>query len=247
MTRKLLAPVFALVAFGCSAVSGLADYELSPIGADAGPSPPPSSGTPATPTTTPPPPSASRDAAADAPPDPCAPCGRSAVRSVCVANACEEARRVFVTSEMTNGAAGGDEGADVRCEAIASAAGLGGQWRAWVSDSGASQARDRLEQSAVPYRLLDGTLVASSFTDLVDGTLAHAIDLEEHGARVPSGEVWTGTRPDGTAADNKCDNFTDSTTRSTGRVGLLTATNDLWTSASVATCDQALRTYCFEQ
>jgi Protein of unknown function (DUF1554) len=62
---------------------------------------------------------------------------------------------VFVTSQGFNGNLGGLAGADTKCQALADTAGLGGTYKAWLSDS-TTDARNRLTQATVPYRLVDG-------------------------------------------------------------------------------------------
>ncbi|MET0791193.1 MAG: hypothetical protein ABW061_06690, partial [Polyangiaceae bacterium] len=87
---------------------------------------------------------------------------------------------VFVTSTRYSGKFGGVAGADVQCQARAVAANLAGVYRAWLSGPDLpSSPSARFAHSSVPYRLLDGSLVADDWGDLTDGTLQHAIDLTE--------------------------------------------------------------------
>ena len=80
-----------------------------------------------------------------------------------------------------------------------------GIYIAWLSDA-ATDAGDRLPENLDGYYLLDGTNVANDKDDLLDGTLNHAIDLDEYATFVDSRFVWTGTHPDGTvsATTNRC-------------------------------------------
>src|SRR3990167_4820916 len=73
--------------------------------------------------------------------------------------------RVFITNESYNGNLGGLIGADEICTRSAHLAGLGGKWKAWLSDSQVS-ASERLHHSKIPYRLLNGKLVARNWRDL---------------------------------------------------------------------------------
>lgn len=127
------------------------------------------------------------------------------------------AKKVFVSSVLYNGNFGNGQDntlghliADTRCQERASAAGLAGSFKAWISgrvDTGAGPLHhgvvDRFTQSPGPYQLLDGTQVADNWADLTDGTLDHAIDRTELNA-VVSGEVrvWTNTTNSGLASDN---------------------------------------------
>lgn len=105
---------------------------------------------------------------------------------------------VFVTESSFKGNKfGGLAGADVICNEEAQAAGLPGDYIAWISDSRTS-ARDRIDRFDGAFALVDGTIVANTFDDLVDGEIDHLIDLQADGSKY-SGEdcVWTGTNEDG--------------------------------------------------
>lgn len=84
---------------------------------------------------------------------------------------------VFVTSETFEGDLGGLDGADVTCTSMARAVGLSGDWTAWLSEAGGTNAGTRIADAE--YRLLDGTVIADDLDDLTDGTLDAPIDLDE--------------------------------------------------------------------
>jgi hypothetical protein len=171
--------------------------------------------------------------------------------------------RVFVTSTLYSGDLGGVAGADADCLASASAQGLGGAWRAWLSDSHTA-ATAHIYSSPGGYVLLDGTLVASSFDALVSGSLAHAIDLTELNASPPDGytEVWTGIDVTGGLSNggycgsgygygygygSGTDWSLDSSSAPTPLVGHLDAADSTWTAAYEQFCDHTtVRLYCFE-
>jgi hypothetical protein len=162
--------------------------------------------------------------------------------------------RTFVTHAATKADFQGAAGADAFCQAAADAAKLGGTWRAWVSDANSSPST-RFLQAVGPYLLLDKTtVVATDWKDLTDGTLAHAIDLDEAGTSYAgvAVEVWTGTGADGTSAPNDtfCQNWTTQVLNAidSGTVGVTTEiANPKWTSDYPQTCDRDQRFYCFEQ
>lgn len=169
-------------------------------------------------------------------------------RTICDAGSCIPARRVFVSSSAVAPDFGGALGADGKCQTFANLAGLGGSWRAWVSDATTSPSL-RFSLSGVPYRLLDGTVIARDWTALVSGTLSAPIDRDEFaGARLDK-EVWTATKADGTLAADGCTGFTTATmSASPATVGLTGNSDGMWTSAYVQFCDRTnVRLYCFEQ
>src|SRR5207245_9449153 len=111
---------------------------------------------------------------------------------LCVANQCVATRRAFITSSAFTADFGGAGAGDTACQNLANAAGLGGTWMAWVSDSNSSPSA-RFSRATVPYRLLDGTRVAASYAALASGTLEHGIDRDQRGTVWPTREVWTAT------------------------------------------------------
>ncbi len=161
---------------------------------------------------------------ADAAPD-ASPCGDTCNAGMrCVAGECE--RAVFATSGRFDGNLGGLAGADARCQAAATAAGLRHTFKAWLSDA-TVHAKDRLDRGGSGYRLLgpDGPLVATSIDAMLITitypmptlVMSARIDRDEYGE--PSVEpllAWTGTRPDGTSWDSvewtndslTCENWT---------------------------------------
>jgi hypothetical protein len=156
-------------------------------------------------------------------------------------------KRVFVTSTTTMGGFGGLSGGDAICAARASAAGLSGTYKAWLSTSGAS-AGDRLTHAAVPYELVDGTPIANDWADLVDGTLSAPIDHDEFGAGGYVAGVWTATLWDGSlVAGSTCGDWSSSSSSDSGAAGVTSLSSNGWSAFGYGTCDTALSLYCFEQ
>ena len=143
----------------------------------------------------------------------------------------------FVTSAGSGhgGNLGGLEGADLRCQALATVAGAGDKtWRAYLSTQGANavNARDRIGSG--PWHNANGALIANNLDELHDeesNNLAIETALDEHGAPVPyvsldsqgnplplelqllvEHDILTGSQPDGTAfpagEDRTCSNWT---------------------------------------
>ena len=134
------------------------------------------------------------------------------------------AKRVFVTSLKYDGNLGGLPGADAKCQVRAAAALLPGTYRAWLSDATGSPST-RFTKSTIPYRLVDGTLIANDYTHLTNGSAQGKIVLTETGgAPIRTGfcgpqdpavpdriMVWASTAADGSlvSSSGTCTNWTD--------------------------------------
>ncbi len=158
------------------------------------------------------------------------------------------AKRVFVSSTApANGNLGGNAGGDQYCQSLANALGLGGGWKAWLSETSLITPDTSFTHASVPYRLVDGTTIANNWTELTSGTLQHAIDLDETGAQALV-EVWTGTVRNGRAEGDACSGWSTSSFSVNAEVGLSNMTDYRWTSAYLQPCDVASpHLYCFEQ
>lgn len=149
-------------------------------------------------------------------------------------------RKVFL-SDSYGPAFPGVAGADALCATKAAALGLPGTFRAWIGDSTTSPAA-RFLQDAVPYeRHSDGVLIASSWADLVDGSLTSPMTT---GFTL----VFTGTLSDGTAAAAHCGNWTIANGTQNGMLGATNETDFRWTQAGAVACTGTPHpVYCFEQ
>ena len=163
-------------------------------------------------------------------------------------NGCETEvpRRAFVTSETYNGNLGGVAGADAKCQGLAQGAGLGGTWRAWLSDDSATPA-SRFMQTATEIHRLDGNPIANDWADLTDGTLLNALTITEKLGSVGASIVWTNTVGDGTMPGTEyCANWSSASGLEQGLSGSSGATDETWTNASLGPCNSKRRLYCFE-
>jgi hypothetical protein len=149
---------------------------------------------------------------------------------------------VFVTSEAFDGALGGLSGADNAICGLAAR----GNWKAWLSNED-TDARDRISDGL--YLLLDGTPVADDKEDLTDGTLLHAINLDENFEIVSGPEVWTGTNTDGTKSGvgDYCGTWGNDDSLKRAQNGIVGFTNATWTNDPTGEkpCDEEKRLYCF--
>ncbi len=160
-------------------------------------------------------------------------------------DAAKKPLRAFVTSATKSGNLGGLAGADQLCTSLATTAGIGGTYRAWISVSG-TDAIDRIT-SAGPWKLVTGDVVADNKAGLTSGSLKHLIDKDETGKTPSDAEdrTWTATGPNGRFSAPDCTGWT-----SEGPNGVVgEAKNDnagKWTSLVDEGCGQVNRIYCFE-
>jgi hypothetical protein len=179
---------------------------------------------------------------ADAAPDPRVNTGTT---DASVADAAPKQYRAFVSSTTPTGNLGGIAGADALCNSLATAAKLGGTYRAWISVSGAD-AIDHITSTG-PWHLVNGQLVAANKAELTSGDLDHLIDKDEKGGTPTEAEdrVWTATGPNGRYVGPDCAQWTGV---GSGVVG--EARNDntnKWTALIDEMCTEVNRVYCFEQ
>jgi hypothetical protein len=184
---------------------------------------------------------------------------------------------VFVTSITQTGSFGGLAGADGICQSLAegSLATGSGEYKAWLSDGANSPSNGlRFTHSTVPYQLVDGTEVASSYADLTTysagGVFANAaIALDQNGNPVwpldpidtptnPAAKVWTGTNTAGESKytgvgfDTNCKNWSSESDTIWGLTGqtynhFSNGSGHQWVAVSHRKCDESHRLYCFEQ
>ena len=173
------------------------------------------------------------------PDDGCSDCGRD--------------RTVFVSSkEYQGGILMGLYGADQLCRGHAAMAGLPDpvKYMAWLSDSQTS-VRDRMFHGRGRYVLVNGLVVAHSWSALLQGPLQNPINVNELSQTYDYG-AWTSTNPDGTTAAgvNHCVDWTSSGADQKSFVGFTSAVNADWTLAEVvgpSGCGLEFALYCFEQ
>jgi cysteine-rich repeat protein len=168
----------------------------------------------------------------------------------------KEFRRVFVTSEQFSGNMGGVSGAHALCQAAAAAAGLTGTFSAWLSDSTHSPESDFIK-SAVPYLLVDDTVVSNNWEQLISGQLMSGIYVTEKGGAplstsdpcMPEGLVivWTNTNVTGKqdAAQLSCNQWAAGGDQGSG--GIAGGFDSSWSVGCYMPCSTMAPLYCFEQ
>ena len=151
--------------------------------------------------------------------------------------------KMFVSGEsIYTGNMAGIAGADQICQTLADSASLTGTYSAWLSDS-TTDGKDKLAQGK--YTLVDGTVVANSKTDLLDGSLLSQINKDEYGQQIEGTPlVWTGSKSDGTKDANFCNDWSSESTF--GDYGRLTAITSKWTDDFKESCLAPYRLYCIQ-
>lgn len=108
---------------------------------------------------------------------------------------------------------------------------------------------DRMIHADVPYVRIDGLQIAANWTDLTDGDLGAAIEIDEWGNLQNNGDcgnVWTGTLRDGTPDDeNACTGWTMS--QGYVMLGRTDVSNYNWSEGCVQDCTKEYRLFCLEQ
>jgi len=159
----------------------------------------------------------------------------------------------------------GIHAADCICQEHANDAGLSGTYYAWISmiaDNGAvTTPASRFSQVSSPetieFRLVDtaGSLIATNFSDLLDGSLSRPLNIIESGVIAPAGlfTVFTGTGNNGSASVNDCNEWNNPSAGSRGVNGNLRV-NNIWSDKlqrggdpQEEDCDTRRSLYCFEQ
>lgn len=177
--------------------------------------------------------------------------GDASVGSACEGKpACE--RYVFITS-ITYPGNFGEEQADGLCQERVDFNGAvpalkGRQFRAWITTNTAADVSARLGvKGTMAYKRVDGVVIAKDYTDLVDGTIASAIKIDETGATQNNAVVWTGTAANGMYISTNCDNWLSADVM--GKVGepdLQSMQASRWTESKDQGCKTPAHLYCFE-
>lgn len=169
---------------------------------------------------------------------------------------CTLERRVFVSSTAySSGEINGLTGANMVCQGLAEGAGLTGNYKAWLSDAAEGPSKTfgvDPQETPVPYILVDGTIVANSWADLIDGTLQNPINHDEHDGDMSSNltvVVWTNTLPNGNPKNEQdCNSWgeTDGDPPPQGNTGFSSSKVISWTNYTQNACPGDAHLYCFQ-
>ncbi|MBX3233759.1 MAG: hypothetical protein KIT84_09175 [Labilithrix sp.] len=180
-------------------------------------------------------------------------------------------KRVFITSATTNGNLNGLSGADDRCQLLATGAGLGGSFKAWLSVDNETPRR------RFPGLQNDGGRPDVRIVDTANRTVLHnwttyfqtrklllPIENNERGEKVQATDagaaplfegcsdagpvipVWTNTGVDGNAisTEEDCENYRS---ENGGTYIGVVSTEASWTNACAVPCNVQAHLYCIEQ
>ena len=156
-----------------------------------------------------------------------------------------------MTSSTHDGNLGGLAGADQVCQSQADNAGLPGTYKAWLSDASTSPA-DRFVHHDGPYVQPGASqiVIATSWIDLTDDTLANPINRFADGTETGSLGYWTNTATDGTIYDTSatCSSWMSNVTGFPGAISGVTEWMDSkWTEGTGGECNQPQHLLCFQQ
>lgn len=171
---------------------------------------------------------------------------RACVRHVCEVSGDPRPNIMFVTSRQYPTRFQPLEVADEKCNDAAEAAGLPGEYRAWLSTA-AIYARDRLK-GARGWVRPDGAPFADTIDDITAGRIFTPPLIDEWRHEVHSDEVdlvATGTSALGYNDPGMNCNEWANDIAATVTAGVMDATGDFWTSFSAANCGRPMRIYCF--
>ena len=105
---------------------------------------------------------------------------------------------VFISSATYTGNLNGLNGAHQKCNMLAAIASLPGTYKAWLSDDTGVHTPPRdFITALVPYVRVDGVPIANDWVDLLDGSLAAPINIDENGDATTTSAVWTHTQANG--------------------------------------------------
>lgn len=149
--------------------------------------------------------------------------------------------QIFVTSNTHTGNMGGLSGADSKCQAQAISAGLPGTWSAVLSTTSVN-AKDRFHSTGSIYNM-QFERVATSITDIWDGTLDYHIGYTENKA-FTNATSWTGSTSTGDTGATQCTNWTTNSSGVTGYYGVANAVNTTWMYNSTTPCNGVYPIYC---
>jgi hypothetical protein len=152
-------------------------------------------------------------------------------------------RHLFVTREQFSGALGGLAAANQRCIDLASDAGFSGSWRAFLSTSGLAFS---IGGDGGWARRLDDDGGAMFQTPLNLGTTPRrAFGIDQHGAALDGGRLWTGTKLWLEPSADDCAGWTS--VDAGGTAGTIDRLDETWSDDGVVRCDTPAHLLCLQE
>jgi hypothetical protein len=174
-----------------------------------------------------------------------------------------DAKLVFLSSvAYTGGEIGGVEGADLKCQHLATLANFdnAAKFKAWLSDDLYNPFKNFTKTADMPYVRPDGVRVADDWDDLILNGPGDGIIVTETGVTLMNTGAWTGTAPSGKPfPGGTCLSWISLNPLETSRVGQSGLNKQpeaawkqwvaekKWTSSTTSGCLYAHKIYCFEQ
>ena len=166
-------------------------------------------------------------------------------------------KRAFVTNATYNGNLGGLAGGDAKCQSQAATAGLGGTWKALLSDPADENnwAINRIGYNWSTLEMVDGTDVATA-GQIWNGTLLSPLNKNQSGAVLSSTNTYSNTtangKPYSTNPASACGSWTTGNNDYDQTWGVVGATTSQWVAGgNVTGCypcsDGCYRLTCIEQ
>lgn len=146
---------------------------------------------------------------------------------------------IFATDLSWNGASGGLDGIDDKCQLQAYYSGLEGTWIAIAGDTSIN-ARTRVSVD-VPFYRIDGIIIANSHADLFDGSIQNPININQNG-ELETGTAWTGSDGAGYYVSDNCNEW--KWVDSLGYYGDISSTGYSWLHDNKVECSIGKHFYC---
>lgn len=164
-------------------------------------------------------------------------------------------KRVFVSSDTYYGdlknsgkGATAREGANKLCNELATAASLGGTWKAWLSVEVADKAPAALTDVGPWYLTSPASPMVFANLAATSSPPLTAIDYNEKGVAVGiSYPVWTGTQSSGNASVDTCNGWSSVSPSYSGMRGAANSTTYWTQNGASEKCNEKKAIYCFEQ
>jgi hypothetical protein len=160
-------------------------------------------------------------------------------------------KRAFLTNVHAPGNFGGIGPADGACQTEAQGMGLPGIYRAWLGDGTVENLpSSRFFQALNGYATLNGISIATSFSDLTNGTLTAPLNVDAAGITHTLEQAWTNVHVgSGPPIAASCDGWSSVDESDTGWTGKADSVTTEWSESQLLPCYSTRQAaiYCFEQ